>query len=51
MPLISIQAFTKSIDPKNASFILHFDKEYDYEFSIIEKKYGLGFVSKIMSAV
>jgi len=47
----NIQAFTKSIDTKNSTFVLHVDNEYDYEFSCIEKKYGVGFVTKIMNAL
>lgn len=50
VPITSIQAFTKSIDPKNLSFIIHFENEYDYEFTSIAK-YGVGFVAKIMNAV
>jgi hypothetical protein len=50
-PIYDISAFSKSIDTKNNTFILHFENMYDYEFSSIEKKYGVGFVTKIMSAV
>lgn len=50
VPIANIQAFTKSIDPKNYSFIIHFENEYDYEFTSRDK-YGVGFVGKIMNAV
>ena len=43
VPIENIQALTKSIDPKSLSFILHFENEYDYEFTSLPK-YGVGFV-------
>ena len=44
-------AFTKSEDPKNLTFVIHFENMYDYEFSVIEKKYGVGFVTTVRNAV
>jgi len=49
--MYDICAFSKNIDTKNNTFIVHFENMYDYEFSTIEKKYGVGFVTKIMNAV
>ena len=50
-PINEISAFSKSIDIKNNTFLLHFENMYDYEFSSIEKKNGVGFVAKIMKAL
>jgi len=51
VPISRIQAFTKSEDPKNFNFVIHFENEYDYYYSIIDKKYGIGFVTEIMKAI
>ena len=51
VPITSIAGFTRSDDPKNYTFIVHFENLYDYEFSVIEKKYGMNFVNKIRDVV
>ena len=55
-PIENICAFTKSIDPKNLSFAIHFEQDYDYVLTGIPKdgKKVLetrGFVTKIMNVV
>jgi hypothetical protein len=56
VPIQNICAFTKSIDPKNLSFVVHFEQDYDYVLSAIPKdgKKELekrGLVTKIMNVV